>query len=156
QFVNDTRPLLQDSNGSISRFSSIRSSEIIAAGYEPEYEVWYQPKDETVHERLFLVPEERFDAVKIDVEADCFKNINELAQTRWEMDDDGQLTPILLLKQKGWDKDSSRVARFTPDTNRDHRAMYYSENAGHNSTVASLRIKPKSPAGKPGEPNKDR
>ena len=154
QFVNYARPLLQYDKG-VSRFSNIRSVEIVAAGYERDYELWYQPKDETVHEQLFLVPEERFDAVQIYVDAYIIKNIETLAPTRWEINDQGELTPTLLLKQKGWwwDKNSGRTVPFEPETNRDHRKIFDQGDAGHDFTTASLRIKPKSLAMKPGGQN---
>jgi hypothetical protein len=154
QFITDKRPQLQGSNGSVSRFSDIRSIEIVAAGYNPDFELWYQPKDETVHEQLFLVPEGRFDVVQIYVDAFITKNIDGLAPTRWEINDKGELTPTLLLKQKGWERDSTRVVPFEPEANRDHRAMLDRGDAGHDFTTASLRIKPGSSAVKPEEQNK--
>ena len=80
QFVNYARPLLQQRDGIVSRFSNVRSIEIVAAGYYPDHELWYQPKDETVHEQLFLVPEDRFDVVQIYVDAFIIKTIDELAR----------------------------------------------------------------------------
>jgi hypothetical protein len=142
QFVNYARPLLQQRDGIVSRFSNVRSIEIVAAGYYPDHELWYQPKDETVHEQLFLVPEDRFDVVQIYVDAFIIKTIDELAPTRWEMNDIGELTPTLLLKQKGWDKDPGRVMPFAPE-NRGHRTMFDQADAGHDFTTASLQIKPK-------------
>ncbi len=143
QFASDVQPLLERQDESVSRFSSIRSSEIVAAGRVPDHELWYQPKDESVHEELFLVPEGRFDVLQIYVDAYITKNIAELAPTRWEINGEGVLTPTLLLKQTGWDKDPSRVVPFAPETNRAHRKALDREDAGHDFTTASLRIKAK-------------
>jgi hypothetical protein len=151
QFIDYARPLLQHGDGIVSRFSNIRSVEIVAAGYYPDLELWYQPKDETVHEQLFLVPEGRFDTLHIFLDAYIIKDIDQLAATRWEMTNEGLLTPTLMLKQKGWDKDSSRVEPFVPETNKGHRKMLDAEDAGHDFTTASVRIKPKSSAMNPGE-----
>jgi hypothetical protein len=149
EFVSHGRPLLQKVSDSASRFSNIRSAEIVAARYQPEFETWYQPKDETVHEQLFLVPEDRFDALQIYVSAIITKSIDMLAPTSWEMKDNGELTPALWLKEKGWDKDPSRVVRFAPEADRGHRIIFDREDAGHNITTASLRLKPKSLATTP-------
>jgi hypothetical protein len=101
QFLSDMPQLLKDREKSLSRFSNPQPAEVVASGYEPSYELWYQPKDETVHEQLFLVPEGRFDLLQISVNADISKSIDEYAPTRWEMDQDGMLSPILLLKGDG-------------------------------------------------------
>jgi hypothetical protein len=156
QFANDVRPLLQRGDEGVSRFSNIRSVEIVAAGRVPDHELWYQPKDESVHEHLFLVPEGRFDAVQVYVDAYISKSIGEFAPTRWEINKEGVLTSTLLLKQTGWDKDSSRVVPFAPETNRTHRKLIDREDAGHNFTTASLRIKPKASTAKAMEQNSKR
>lgn len=141
EFADDVRPLLQRGDESVSRFSSIRLGEIVAVGRIPDHEYWYQPKDETVHQQLFLVPEQRFDVVQIYVTAYIFKSIDRFAPTRWELNEQGELLPVLLLKQKGWDRDSSRVVRFAPEANHTHRKAMDVEEAGQNFTTASMRIK---------------
>lgn len=143
EFANEVRPLLQRGDEGVSRFSNIRLAEIVAAGRVPDHELWYQPKDESVHEQLFLVPEGRFDAVQVYVNAYIIKSIDEFAPTRWAINEEGVLEPTLLLKQTGWDKDSSRVLPFEPETSRTHRKAADREDAGLNFTTASLRIKPK-------------
>ena len=155
QFANDVRPLLEDLEG-LSRFSNIRLVEVAAAGRVSDYEMWYQPKDETVHEQLFLVPEAQFDTLQIFADVYITKSISEFAQTRWAIDDKGQLTPTLLLKQPGWDKDPGRVAPFEPETNRTHRKLSDRSDVGHNFTTASLRLKPKASTEKSTEQNKKR
>jgi len=140
-------PFIERGDESFGRFSSVRQVEVAAAGRVPEYEYWYQPKDETAHEQLFLVPEGKFDALQIYVDAYITKSIDEFAPTRWEMSKEGMLTPTLVLKQRGWDKDHpERVVPFEPETNAKQRKQGDREDAGHNSTTASLRLKPKAPS----------
>jgi hypothetical protein len=134
QFAEDVRPLLKRGDEGVSRFSNVRSVEIVAAGRVPDYELWYQPRDETVHEQLFLVPEGRFDVVQIKVYAYILKSIDEFAPTRWEIGEEGWLTPTLMLKQAGWDKDSSRVLPFAPEADATHRKVTEREGAGMNFT----------------------
>jgi hypothetical protein len=142
QFADDAKPLLARGDEGVTRFSSVRAAETVASGRIPGYEFWYQPKDETVHEQLFYVPEGRFDVLQIFVDAYIFKSIDDLAPTRWDINEEGVLTPTLLLKQKGWNKDSSRVLPFVP-ADSTHWKATEPENAGQNFTTASLRIKPK-------------
>jgi hypothetical protein len=81
------------------------------------------------------------------VDAYITKSIDEFAPTRWEMSKEGMLTPTLVLKQRGWDKDHpERVVPFEPETNAKQRKQGDREDAGHNSTTASLRLKPKAPS----------
>lgn len=143
KFVGDVRLLLEGVEESLSRFSNVESREVVAVGRIPDYETWYQPRDETVHEQLFLVPEGRFDAVRVFVDAYISRSIAEFAPTTWEIDEAGVLNPTLLLKQKGWAKDSSRVAPLAPATDPAHQKLLDRIDAGHTSTTASLRIKPK-------------
>lgn len=143
QFATDVRPLLKRGDEGISRFSNVKTVEVVAAGRVPDYEMWYQPRDETVHEQLFLVPEGRFDAVQVYLEAYIFKSIDDFAQTRWDINEEGWLTPTLLVKQRGWDKDSSLVVPFAPEASRAQRKAVDREEAGHNFTTASVRIKAK-------------
>jgi hypothetical protein len=144
QFAKDVHPLMERGDESFGRFSSVRQVEVAAAGRVLDYEYWYQPKDETAHEQLFLVPEGKFDALQIYVEAYIIKSIDEFAPTRWEMNKEGILTPTLLIKQSGWDKDHpERVMPFEPETNARQRKQGDREDAGHDSTTASLRLKPK-------------
>jgi len=144
EFAKKVRPFMERGDESFSRFSSMRQVEVAAAGRIPEYEYWYQPKDETVHEQLFLVPEGKFDVLQIYVDAYIIKSIDDFAPTRWEMNKDGVLTPTLLVKQKGWDKDHpERVMPFEPESNALQRKRSEKEDAGHNSATASLRLKPK-------------
>lgn len=151
QFANHALPLLGRGDESVSRFSSISRFEVVAAGRVPDYEVWYQPKDETVHEQLFRVPEEQFDALQILVHAYITKGITTFAPTRWAITDDGELMPTLMIKQTGWfarsftgwSKDhTSRAMPFEPDANPTHKKLDRDDLA-HNVTTASLRIKSK-------------
>lgn len=144
EFATVARPWLEDRLESMSRFSTSTRVEVVAVGRIAEHNYWYQPRDETVHEQLFLVPEGRFDVLQIVVDAYITKGISQLAPTRWTISDQGELSPTLMLKQKGWDQEHpSRVEPFTPDLNRTHRLLSDRDDTGHNSTTASLRIKPK-------------
>src|SRR6266404_3055947 len=72
------------------------------------------------------------------------RTADQFAPTRWEMNKEGILTPTLLIKQSGWDKDHpERVMPFEPETNARQRKQGDREDAGHDSTTASLRLKPK-------------
>lgn len=140
RFTTDVRPLLQRGDQSVSRFSNVRLVEIVAAGRVPNHEYWFQPNDEAIQEQLFFVPESQFDAVQVYFEANIFKSIDEFAPPRWELREDG-LMPTLLLKQSGWEKDSSRVVPLAPETDRTHKQAVDRADAGHNVATASLWIR---------------
>jgi hypothetical protein len=143
-FAEEARRLLQKGDGDVARFSKTKSREVVAAGYVPDHDRWYQPKDESIHEHLFRVPEGRFHVVQMYVNAYIFKSISELAPTRWAIDDQGRLTPTLMLKKTKWgDKASSDAEPFAPETNAAHRKMSDREDAGENLAVASLQLTPK-------------
>jgi hypothetical protein len=86
--------------------------------------------------------------VQVSVSAYIFKNIDKLAPTRWDISEEGWLAPTLLVKQRGWNKDSSHVVPFAPETRRTHWRSSHREDTGMNFTTASLRIKPKAPSAK--------
>jgi hypothetical protein len=148
EFPNYASPLLESGEESVPRFSSFKRVEIAAVGRIPDLECWYQPKDETVFEELFLVPDGEFEALRIDVNAYVTKSIDKFAPTRWEITEQdelikGVLMPTLLLKMPGWDQDHlDLVEKFDPGANRKHKKMSDRADAGYNSTTASLRLKP--------------
>jgi hypothetical protein len=142
QYAKDVRPLLERGEESVARYSSIKRVDFAASGRVPDYELWYQPKDETVHEQLFLVPEKDFDVLQMYAYADITKSIAEFAPTRWDIDATGQLNPTLLVKQSGWSKDyPERVLPFEPEKDAAQRKQGDKNNAGQTFTTASLMVK---------------
>jgi hypothetical protein len=111
-------------------------------GHHRPHVYWYQPKDETVHQQLLLVSEGRFDVLQIQVDANITKSTDQFEATEWSIDDEGTLTPIMQVKQKRWYESRAAVVPFQPETEMRHRRIGESHDAGHNSTSASLRLKP--------------
>jgi hypothetical protein len=147
EFAATVDPLLKGTEESFTRYSSIRRVEVVANGRVPDFEYWYQPKDETNHEQLFLVPEGEFDILQIVANADITKSLDNFAPTRWAIDGQGTLTPTLLLKAQGWSEDhQDRVTPFLPGQDKKQRILSDRSDAGQNVTTASLRIKPAIPA----------
>ena len=137
-------PLVKGSETSFTRYSSVRRAEVVASGRVPDFEYWYQPRDETTHEQLFLVPEGAFDVLQIFAEADITKSLDRFAPTRWVVDDEGVLSSALMLKADGWaEEHQDRVRPFVPNNEKDQRVLIGDQtDAGHNETTASIRLKP--------------
>jgi hypothetical protein len=70
------------------------------------------------------------------------ESIDQFEATKWSIDDEGILTPIMQVKQKRWYESRAAVVPFQPETEMRHRRIGESHDAGHNSTSASLRLKP--------------
>ena len=139
-------PLVNGSDTSFTRYSSVRRAEVVASGRVADFEYWYQPRDETTHEQLFLVPEGEFDVLQILAEAEITKSLDRFAPTRWAVDAQGGLSSTLMLKADGWAEDhQDRVRPFLPKDERDQRLLIGDRtDAGHNETTASIRLKPAS------------
>lgn len=143
EFVETARERLQGGTEGVSRLADIRAAEIVAIGREASFEYWYHPGDKTTHEQLFHVPEGGgFDVVVVYFDTYALKSIEDFAPTEWQVGADGWLNPILVVKEKGWDEDPSRVTRLDPDSVPAHRRLLARLAAGHNDATASLWIGP--------------
>jgi len=146
EFAVAVEPLLQaGADESFTRYSSVLRKEVVANGRVPDFAYWYQPRDETNHEQLFLVPEGEFDVLQIFAEATITKTLENFAPTRWGVDDRGALTPILLIKAPGWSEDHKDRVISLEDL-KTPLSLTDGSDAGHNVTTASLRLKPAIPA----------
>src|SRR4030095_14989284 len=62
--------------------------------------------------------------------------------TKWSIDDEGILTPIMQVKQKRWYESRAAVVPFQPETEMRHRRIGECHDPGHTPPSASLRLKP--------------
>lgn len=94
-----------------SKYSS-KTEMVVAAWRLENWEVWYQPGDETFNEHLFYIPENRYQAIQLKLEYMVIKNIDQISTVSWA-DQAGIFTPTLMLK--GADNTDVPFASNNPD-----------------------------------------
>lgn len=98
--ANESYGIMQIDAYSIQRARYGKQEEIVLAAWRFQDDGnWYQPGDETSNDYLFYVPEGQFEALQLKLEFMVTKNIDLLANVRWQ-DTDGVFSPTLMIKDE--------------------------------------------------------
>jgi hypothetical protein len=135
--------LQQQGFAKFARYSNEGVPDVVAVWKLEDFDVWYDPKDETTNEELFYVPAGTYEAVRLNVEAVVAKQIAEFAPTQWNLapDGSGSLTPLLSLRSAGYDRDHSKVEVLDAEKYPRQREWMESNGVGRDWAVATVSLK---------------
>jgi hypothetical protein len=124
-----------------ARFSQYSVADVIGMGkVAQEVETWFDPDGEQRVEHLLYIPADRYDAAQLQVQSLVSRNVSDVKEIRWRLDDNGDLEPRLVFKPESSYGTAGLAPAALSDTSARYVGWLRETHAGVNFVTATISL----------------